>query len=57
MYYIVRWYDPEHNDECEKICQDRREAIDLVEWLMQDGMQDVYLYTEDELSRHDADMY
>jgi hypothetical protein len=57
MYYIVRWFDPFHNDEGEKICQDRREAIDLVQFLTDEGMLSVYMFSEEELSLHDADMY
>lgn len=56
-YYIIRWYNPQTHDECESITQDLEAANKLADRLEADGMQSVYIISEQELSRHDADLY
>jgi hypothetical protein len=56
MYYIVRWYNPETQDDCESIQQDLEAANKLADELENHKMQSIYIISEQELSRHDADL-
>jgi hypothetical protein len=56
MYYLVRWYNPETQDNCESIQQDLEAANKLADELENHGMQGIYIISERELSRHDADL-
>ena len=56
MYYVVRWYNPETQDNCESIQQDLEAANNLADALVENGMQGIYIISEQELSRHDADL-